>query len=164
IDKGDDIKEAPDWRQVLERSTTVLAEKSKDLEITAYLIESLVRLKGFPGLRDGFRLACEFLEKYWEGLYPTAKDDDTAESRFSHILYLNGIEGPGTLIVPIRKIPMTGAPSDGALNLATYQQAQSLSQVADAKLRQKRIDEGAVTLEMIQKAVAETPAKFYAEL
>jgi len=163
FDKGEDAGTPPDWRPVLERATTVLAEKSKDLEVTAYLIESLVRLKGFPGLRDGFRLARELVERCWDGLYPAAKDDDTPESRFSHILYLNGIDAPGTLIVPIRKIAMTTATSQGTVNLTHYQQAQSLNQISDAKLRQKRIDEGAITLERIQKAVAETPAKFYAE-
>jgi type VI secretion system protein ImpA len=162
IDKGDEA-EPPDWRPVLERATKVLTEKTKDLEITAYLIESLVRLRGFPGLRDGYRLAREFLEQRWDGLYPTSEDGDI-ESRFSHILYLNGIDGPGTLIVPVRKIAMTAATSLGTFNLTHYQQAQSLNQIADAKLKQKRIDEGAITLEMIQKAVAETPAKFYADM
>ncbi len=86
------------------------------------------------------------------------------QERFSHILYLNGIEGPGTLIVPVRKIALTAATSLGTFNLTHHQQARSLAQLADAKLRQKRIDEGAITLEKIQKAVAETPAKFYTDL
>src|SRR5437868_14294 len=56
IEKGDDAI-APDWRPVLERGSKALAEKTKDLDITAWLIEALVRLRGFAGLRDGFRLA-----------------------------------------------------------------------------------------------------------
>src|SRR5262245_9088760 len=50
----------PDWRPVLQNGVKALAEKSKDLEITAYTIEALTRIQGFPGLRDGFRLAREF--------------------------------------------------------------------------------------------------------
>jgi type VI secretion system protein ImpA len=164
IEKGDDTGETPDWRPVLERATKVLAEKSKDLEINAYLIEALVRLNGFAGLRDGFRLAKELVERYWDGLYPVAQEGDTPESRFSHILYLSGIDAPGTLIVPVRKIPLTDATSHGSLNLTHHQLAQSLLQISDSKLRAKRIEEGAVTLEILQKAVAETPAKFYTEL
>src|SRR5262249_52417160 len=49
-------------------------------------------------------------------------------------------------------------------SMTHHQQARGLAQLADAKLRSKRIEDGAITLEMIQKAVAETPAKFYAEL
>jgi type VI secretion system protein ImpA len=163
IDKGDDSAEPPIWHPVLERATRVLAEKTKDLEITAYLIESLVRLRGFPGIRDGYRLAREFVERFWDGLYPSSSGGELQE-RFSHILYLNGIEGPGTLIVPVRKIAMTAATSTGTFNLTHHQQARSLAQLADAKLRQRRIDEGAITFEKIQKAIAETPAKFYTEL
>jgi type VI secretion system protein ImpA len=163
-DKGPDKVEPPDWRPILERATTVLATKSKDLEINAYLIEALVRLKGFPGLRDGFRLAKELVERYWDGLYPVAQDGDTTETRFSHIFYLNGIEAPGTLIVPIRRIPLTEETSLGTFNLTHHQLAQSLLQISDSKVRQKRIEEGAVTLEQLQKAVTETPAKFYNDL
>jgi type VI secretion system protein ImpA len=163
IDKGDENVEPPVWHPVLERATRVLAEKTKDLEVTAYLIESLARLKGFPGIRDGYRLARELVERFWNGLYPVS-DGGEVQERFSHILYLNGIEGPGTLIVPVRKIALTAATSAGTFNLTHHQQARSLAQIADAKLRQKRIDEGAITFETIQKAVAETPAKFYTEL
>ncbi len=163
IDQGDDTAGSPDWRAVLERGTKVLTEKSKDLEITAYLIEALVRLHGFAGLRDGFRLARELVERFWNGLHPPPEDSDT-ETRFSHILWLNGIDKPGTLIVPVRKIPLTGQTSLGRFNLAHQQQALSLNKMTDAKLRQKKIDEGLVTLEMLQKAVSETPSKFYADM
>jgi type VI secretion system protein ImpA len=168
IDKGETDAEGkpigpPDWRPVLERATKVLAQKTKDLEIAAYLTEALVRLKGFAGIRDGYRLSRGLVEQFWDGLYPAATDGEVTD-RFSHILYLNGIEGPGTLIVPVRKIPMTAATSEGAFNLTHLQQARSLEQIKDAKVRQKRIEEGAITLETIQRAVAETPAKFYADL
>jgi type VI secretion system protein ImpA len=163
IDKGDDTAEPPEWRPVLDRATKVLAERTKDLEISAYLIEALVRLRGFAGLRDGYRLSRGLVEQFWEGLYPAATVGEV-QDRFSHILHLSGIEGGGTLIVPVRKIPVTEATSLGSFNLTHLQQARSLAQIGDAKVRQKRIDEGAVTLEMIQKAVAETPAKFYASL
>src|SRR5262245_11984217 len=43
-----------DWRPVLKHATEALATHSKDLELTAYLIEAVVRLEGFAGLRDGF--------------------------------------------------------------------------------------------------------------
>ena len=103
------------------------------------------------------------MERFWDGLYPVS-DGGEIQERFSHILYLNGLEGPGTLIVPVRKIALTAATSLGTFNLTHHQQARSLAQLADAKLRQKRIDDEPPTLEKIQKAVAETPAKFYTDL
>src|SRR5262249_6675163 len=74
----------PDWRPVLDRGIKALAEKSKDLEIAAYLIEALVRVRPrrmtdegdvlkdpgpFAGLRDGLRLARELVERFWHHLY-----------------------------------------------------------------------------------------------
>jgi type VI secretion system protein ImpA len=67
---GEDGASPPDWRPVLRRGTEALAQKSKDLEVVAYLTEALVRLHGFAGLRDGFRLARELVERFWDGLYP----------------------------------------------------------------------------------------------
>ena len=163
IDKGEEPSEPPDWRSVFERATKVLAEKSKDLEVSAYLIEALVRLKGFPGLRDGYRLSRELVERFWEGLFPRAKDGEV-QDRFSHILYLNGLDGPGALIVPVRKIPMTAATSLGTFNLTHHQQALQIAKMTDAKQQKRRIDEGAVTLETIQRAIAETPGRFYVDL
>jgi type VI secretion system protein ImpA len=154
----------PDWQPLLEKATRLLTENSKDMEVTAYLIEALTRKKGLVGLRDGFRLARELMEKYWDGLFPGDTDPPDAEARFSHLLQLNGIDRPGTLIAPIRKIPFTAGINDGFFSLSHYHSARSLSQLSDANLRQRKIDAGSVTLEKINRAVAETPASFYGNL
>lgn len=161
-DQGDETA-TPEWRPIRDRGSKALAEKSKDLEIVAYLIEALVRLEGFAGLRDGFRLASELIEKFWEGLYPAAEDGEV-EDRFSHMLWLSGIDKPGTLIVPVRKIPLSDSANLGRLSFAQYLQAQALEQISDSKVRQKRIEDGAITPEMIRSAISETPPKFYVDL
>jgi type VI secretion system protein ImpA len=162
-DQGDDLG-PPDWRAVLDRSVKVLGAKAKDLEVTAYLIESLVRVHGFAGLRDGFHLARGLVEQFGDALYPLADGDPDVESRFSHILWLSGIDKPGTLIAPVRKIPFTADSGNGPLNLTHHHQAMSLNAIGDAKVRQKKIDEGAISLEKIQEAIAATPPSFYADL
>src|SRR5271165_4118903 len=70
----------PAWKRVRQLGEKALMEQAKDLQITAYLIEALVRLEGFVGLRDGFRLARELTEKYWDGLYPLP-DEEGLENR-----------------------------------------------------------------------------------
>ena len=154
----------PDWQPLIEKACRLLAQKSKDMEVTAYLIEGLTRKKGFAGLRDGFRLARELLEHYWDGLFPSVTDPPDVEARFSHLLMLSGIEGPGTLIVPIRRIPFTENTSEGCFSLTHHQLANSLNQITDPKVRERKIDEGAVTLEKLAKGVSETPGAFYANL
>jgi type VI secretion system protein ImpA len=160
---GDDSAAPPDWRPVLDRAKKALAEKTKDLEITAYLIEALVRLNGYPGLRDGFRLARGLVEQFWDGLYPRP-DEEGVSTRVAPLTGLNGEEADGTLIVPINKVAITDSNAAGRLSCAHYFQANDLKKITDAKVREKKISQGAMTPELFQQAVSETPPKFYATL
>jgi type VI secretion system protein ImpA len=162
---GEDEQTAPrpDWRPVVQSATQVLAEKSKDLEITAYLVEALVRLHGFAGLRDGFRLTRELCERFWEGIYPRP-DEEGMETRVAALTGLNGEGGDGTLIAPINRVPLTDSPNFGRLSLAAYHEALNLGKLTDVKSRDKRIAAGAVSLEKFEQAVAETPKPFFANL
>ena len=152
----------------------MLAEHAKDLEVTAYLIEALLRLKGFAGMRDGFRLAREFVEKFWDGLFPLPDEDRLDEQggiveygvevRVAPLLGLNGGETDGTLLAPITRVPMTEVTSLGQFTLATYNEGISLKKITDAKVLAQKVDAGAVTLEMFNRAVAETKPAFYLSL
>jgi type VI secretion system protein ImpA len=153
--EGEEEANRPDWRPVLQFCQEVLTTRAKDLEVAAYLIEALVRLHGFAGLRDGFRLARELAERFWEGLYPLP-DEEGLETRVGPLASLNGDDAEGTLITPIAKVPLTHGGS-GPYALYHYQQAVALGQVQDEAARQKRIARGAITLQMIERAVAATP-------
>jgi type VI secretion system protein ImpA len=153
----------PDWRPVLENATTALAEKTKDLEIAAYLVEALVRQHGFAGLRDGFRLARELVEKYWDGLYPMP-DEDGLATRVAAFAGLNGVDAEGTLIAPIARVSLTEANGDGSLAHVHYQQATALGKITDPKLRERKVAQGAVPLEAFRKAVAESSPQFFGTL
>jgi type VI secretion system protein ImpA len=153
----------PDWRPVLEHGTKALAEKTKDLEITAYIIEALVRLHGFAGLRDGFRLAREQIERFWEKLYPIP-DEEGLEARVSALTSLNGDDAEGTLIAPIGRVPITEATSAGRMTAGHYQDVLALGKITDPKLRDKKLAGGALSLEKFQKAIAETPPSFFRTL
>jgi type VI secretion system protein ImpA len=150
----------PDWRPVMRYGEKALAERSKDLEVVAYMIEALARLRGFAGLRDGFRLARELVERYWDGLYPMP-DEEGLLTRVAPLTSLNGDDAEGTLLTPIAKIPLTegGAP----YAVYHYQQAVTLAQ-ADEETREKRVQQGAVSLALIERAVGETPAPYFVEL
>jgi len=153
----------PDWRPVLEYATSALTEKSKDLEIAAYLIEASVRQHGFAGLRDGFRLTRELVEKYWEVLYPLP-DEDGMATRVASLAGLNGVEAEGTLIIPIAKVALTEANGEGSLSQVHYQQALALSKITDTKLRDRKISQGAIPLETFQQAIAASSPQFYGTL
>jgi type VI secretion system protein ImpA len=161
--EGEDTGATADWRPVLQRGKEALAEQSKDLEIAAYLIEALVRLEGFAGLRDGFRLARELVEQFWDGLYPLP-DEEGLETRVAPLTGLNGDDAEGTLINPIARVPLTEGGSVGPYAHFHFQQASALAQVPDEEAREKRVQQGAVSLAMFEKAVSETPAGFFTNL
>jgi type VI secretion system protein ImpA len=147
------------WKPVLELAPKVIAEQSKDLEVTAWLIEALLRQYGYAGLRDGFRLARELAVRFWDNLYPLP-DEDGMAVRVAAVTGLNGEESDGVLIAPITNVPITAAGSLRPLSVADYKQAADLERLGDPDKRAQRIDQGAVTLQMFEKVVLETPPEF----
>ena len=64
---------AVNWKAALEKSGVLLGGKSKDLVIAAYLAHGLHVTGGIPGLTTGCVLLVEFLEQYWDTMFPDAK-------------------------------------------------------------------------------------------
>jgi type VI secretion system protein ImpA len=153
----------PDWKPVLTNGTKVIAQKSKDLEMVAYLIEALARIEGFAGLRDGFRLARELVEQYWDNLYPMP-DEEGIETRVAPLTGLNGEDAEGTLIAPIAKIPITEGSSVGPFALYHHQQASTIAQIADEEAREKKIRHTGLSPADFETAVSETSARFFGGL
>ncbi len=153
----------PDWRPVLQHGLKALSTEAKDLEIAAYVVEALVRLQGFPGLRDGFRLIRELVEKYWDDLYPLP-DEEGIETRIAPLTGLNGEGAEGTLISPINNVPLTEGGSTGPFAQLHYQQAGAIAQLADEEAREKRIAQGQVSMDVFERAVSETPGPFFVNL
>ena len=160
IESGGGIPEQ--WDEVADLAAEVLRGNAKDLEIAAWFIEALVRLHGFAGLRDGFRLVEGMVRRFWDGLYPTP-DEDGVLTRVGPITGLNGEGADGTLILPIRKVPLTQG-SEHSYALWHYEQGAELDRITDAAKRQARISAGGVSTEMFTASVNETPAVFFGGL
>jgi type VI secretion system protein ImpA len=153
----------PDWRPVFEQAVQILAEHCKDLEIVCYLIEALVRLDGFAGLHEGFRLCRELVERYWDDIHPKP-DVDGLATRVAPLMGLNGAAIDGTLITPILNIPLTNSPSMGDFGCAHRDQAIALERITDPKLKARRMEQGTVSLKTFLEAVSDTPNGFYVDL
>jgi type VI secretion system protein ImpA len=65
-----------DFRRVIELAVPVIEKESKDLQISAWLAEALVKEHGFEGLRDSLKLMSGLQEKFWETLYPEIDEGD----------------------------------------------------------------------------------------
>ncbi|MBW8270236.1 type VI secretion system protein TssA [Caldovatus aquaticus] len=129
------------WREVRRIGLACLAEKSKDFEIAAWTVEALVRLDGLPGLAAGARLLAGLLERYWEAGYPRP-DEEGLEVRAAPIGGLAGEGADGTLMQPLRRLPLFRRADGSPVGLHLYRQAEETDALADAKRKKARIDAG----------------------
>jgi type VI secretion system protein ImpA len=69
------LKEA-DWPFVAMRCADMLAQRSKDLRLAAWLAEALAKTRGLRGLGEGYAVLAGLCEMYWTDLYPLVDDGD----------------------------------------------------------------------------------------
>jgi type VI secretion system protein ImpA len=129
------------WREVRRLGISCLAERSKDYEVAAWTTEALVRLDGLPGLTAGARLITGLLERYWDAGFPRP-DEEGLEVRGAPIGGLAGEGGDGTVMQPLRRLPMFRRGDGSPVSLYLYKQAEETHGLADAKRKKARIDAG----------------------
>ena len=72
------LKEAS-WTEVIELSTDVLSNKSKDLRTAVILVEALLVRHNFDGLKSGLEFLSNFIDRYWDKMHPRIVDSDDME-------------------------------------------------------------------------------------
>ncbi|MEG2816131.1 MAG: type VI secretion system protein TssA [Comamonas sp.] len=96
-----------DWRAVESLCTEVLCQRSKDLQVAAWLVQAWVIRHGMPGLVAGARLIEGLCTAYWNDVHPRIDEGDTdirtaplawistslAHSLLLHVPLLPGMDG-----------------------------------------------------------------------
>ena len=82
-----ELKKA-NWEQVLGQCLAVLENRSKDIQIAAWLVEALICLHGFSGFKEGLKLLLPLTQKFWDDAYPEIEEDDLA-GRVAPIIWMN---------------------------------------------------------------------------
>ena len=77
-----------DYSQVIILAVPALETQTKDLQIAAWLSESLIKEHGFAGLRDSFKLLSGLQEVFWETVYPEIDEGDM-EGRANAIAWMD---------------------------------------------------------------------------
>ena len=77
-----------DWAKVSQICIEALTNKSKDLQIAAWLLQTWLNLYGFRGTAAGFQLLTDLLDRFWESIYPQVEDGDL-EYRGSPFIWIN---------------------------------------------------------------------------
>ena len=139
--------ESKSWQDVILIGQEALQSHSKDIEVAAWVTEGLVRLQGLSGLADGARLIEGLCNGFWEAGFPQP-DEDGMEVRSSPIGGLSGVKGDGTVMQPLRRLPLFRRVDGSGVSLYQWEQAEQLATL-DAKRRADKVAKGAVTLEVL---------------
>ncbi len=62
-----------DWSKVENLAVTILAEKSKHLLVTVYLVKALMQRRELDGFIDGTQVLKDMIAHFWDDLYPPPK-------------------------------------------------------------------------------------------
>lgn len=120
-----ELKKA-DWKGVADICIDALAERSKDIQISAWLMEAWLRLFGFSGCCEGLQFLTELSQKYWPSLHPQLNEGDPGD-RIGTFVWINE-----KLSLQLKLIPLT-APQSNELSpysFADWEMACHLEQLA----------------------------------
>ena len=172
LDRGDWDREikTSDWDKVIALSVEVLTEKTKDLQIAAWLTEALTKTEGFEGLIAGLKILTGFLSNFWDTVYPEIEEDDL-DYRVGPLEFLNN-----NLWFVIKEVPVTDRGVTSGYSWLQWQDSRQVGyekdtlnqygDVDDSKkaARDEKIAEGKLSAEDFDGAVAMSSKAFYVEL
>jgi type VI secretion system protein ImpA len=144
-----------EWKQVQTACVDILATQSKDVEVLAWLAEATIRVDGFVGLAEVFDVIDQTLRESWGGIYPLPDEEGISATLFP-LTGLNGDNGEGTLVMPIRMASVITTPAGEMISGWDYIKACDLAQLTDDSKRQRKIDDGIKTIDQLQQLMQGT--------
>lgn len=162
IDQGDWKRErkVADWPLASKLCEEVLATRSKDLQLAAWLTEAAIRQRGFDGLQEGISLTHALVDQFWDHLYPELEDGD-AELRATPLDWM-----ANKITDLLRTLKLT---KDGYSYLK-YKESRDVgyeaSATTDSQIAQRstKLEEGKLSPELFDESFMGTPKQFYVNL
>jgi type VI secretion system protein ImpA len=154
------VRKVADWPLTIKLINEALATKTKDLQLTAWLAEAMLRREGIAGLREVLDLNRTLLENFWDGLYPELEDGD-AEFRAGKLQWIGDKLEPA-----VKQVALTRT----GLNWYQYRESRAVGteEAADTedrqRARQQAIAEGKIPAEQFDKDFDTTSKTFYVNL
>jgi type VI secretion system protein ImpA len=158
-----------DFGLVAKWTSDALANKTKDLQLAAWLTEAWIYKEGVKGLTAGLDLCRELLNRFWDSIYPELDEGD-AEPRAVSLDWIGSYFDPAKGSSPIfalRSVPLTSA----GYSWFKYQESRTIgyeqevnSNPARKAFRAAAIKEGKVIPEVFDKDFEGTKKAVYKEL
>jgi type VI secretion system protein ImpA len=172
LDQGDwqhEVKIA-DWNAVFTLAEDALTTRTKDLQIAAWLLESLTITEGFEGVSQGLDVIIHLLDQFWDTLYPEIEEDDL-DYRIGPLEFIND-----KLWLPIKGIPVTDPAKTQGFAWVNWQESRNVGYEKDTfnqygdviddkkRTRAEQIAEGKLSAEEFDAAVASSSRAYYETL
>ena len=147
-----ELKKA-DWELTEKLCIDALKTKSKDFQILAWLIETLVVLDGFSGITTGMQILNEFSKTFWVTGYPrTADNSSDIEQKIRICEWIFDVVTKKSKFIPL-------IAGDKLLNLYQYEYALDLNKTiarspnSSANILELAKQEGHITLDEIHNKI-----------
>jgi type VI secretion system protein ImpA len=141
-------QDATGWRDVLAVGEVALTTQSKDLEVAAWMTEALVRRDGLAGLTFGAQLMSGLVSGFWDAIFPLP-DEDGLEGRSSPIEGLSGSGADGTVMQPLRRLPIFRRTDGSGVGLYQWDHAEQTAAL-DEERRNARYASGTPELRTLE--------------
>jgi len=145
-----------DYPAVIKMASDALAKRGKDLQIAVWLVDAHIRKEGFSVLAPAFQFLHDFLEQYWDTLYPEIDEDGDMEVRAAPLNWLGkATKLPDKGIESLGYLPIVS----GKLSWTKYQESRKVGYESDqdkADARQVAVKEGKITAEEFDAAADAT--------
>lgn len=139
-----------DWPLVVRLCTRALAERSKDMQLVAWLMEAMIHMHGFSALAPCLELMHRLCERYWDSLHPCLEGDENHESRANIILWINT-----NLLPQLRQVSIARGGDGREFNWCDWELAHRYDQSRSAGRRGEV--EGELSMSTLMAALAVTP-------
>ncbi|MFP7674515.1 ImpA family type VI secretion system protein [Marivita sp. S0852] len=124
------IGRLPEWDEVKQLALSILSEHACDIEVAAWLCEASVRIDGHAGLASTVRAITAMVQVHGADLHPQPEEDD--DDIFAALAGLNGVGREGTLIQPLRLLPLVPGVEYGSCTLWDVETAGNSDAVLSA--------------------------------
>lgn len=150
-----EVKEA-DWNKVVHICEHLLANRSKDLRIAAWLTEANGKLRGLAGLADGYALLGQLCGNFWGDVHPRFENGDL-EQRIGVLDWL--VNQTSRLV---RETPLTRSPR-GSFSSIDREAARATARNIERNpgLAEELAGSATITMDAFEAALKDTPARYF---